>query len=252
MKKKGNVAIAITCMLLMFLLAWQFRSVTATGGITSSTAKARADQLQAQLTEEQNKTQTLMNQLMEYKTELQQFSDQAEESGGYAQILSKQLEQTKILAGQTTVHGEGVTVKLSDSRTPNTIGADENNYVIHDEDLLKVVNELRDAGAEAISINGERLLSTSEIRCAGSIVSVNNNRYAAPYIVTAIGSSKDLYNALTMRQGVVDSLSIWGIECVVTKASDLTIEAYQGAVEYRYAQAVKDTTTETATNGGTN
>lgn len=249
MKKKGTFAIALTCMLLAFLLTWQFRSVTATGGITNNTAKARADQLQAQLTEEQNKTQALMNQLLEYKDELQQFSDEAEKSGGYAKVLTQQLEQTKILAGQTTVEGTGVVIKLSDSRKPNNIGVDENNYVIHDEDLLKVVNELRDAGAEAIALNGERLLATSEIRCAGSIVSVNNNRYAAPYTITAIGNANELYNALTMRQGVVDSLAIWGIQCDVSKSTSVTIEGYKGAVEYKYAKPVKESNTDESDGG---
>lgn len=240
MRKKGNLAIALICMLLAFMLTWQFRSVTASGGITNSTARARADQLQAQLSAEQEKTEALMKQLMEYKDELQQFSNKAEESGGYAQVLSQRLEQTMILAGQSAVEGPGVIVKLSDSRTPNTGGFDENNYVIHDEDLLKVVNELRDAGAEAISLNGARLLATSEIRCAGSTVSVNNTRYAAPFTVAAIGNPDDLYNALTMRQGVVDSLAVWGIQCDISKQTTLRIEGFDGAVEYKYAKPIKE------------
>lgn len=247
MKKKGSLSIALICALLAFLLTWQLRSVMASGGITNSTARARADQLQAQLSEEQAKTEALRSLLMEYKDELQQFSEQAEQSGGYAKVLTQRLEQTMILAGQTTVEGPGVVVKLSDSRRPNTTGVDENNYVIHDEDLLKVVNELRDAGAEAIAVNGERLLATSEIRCAGSTVSVNNSRFAAPFTVTAIGNADDLYNALNMRQGVVDSLAIWGIQCDVSKSASVVIEGYQDAVEYKYAKPVKD---ETAAAGG--
>lgn len=240
--RKGSVAIALVCALLAFALTWQMRSVTALGGVTNSTAKARADQLQAQLTAEQEKNEALYNQIIEYKDELQAFSDAAEKSGGYAKVLTQRLEQTMILAGQTTVTGPGVQIVLSDSRKLNTAGVDENNFVIHDEDLLRVVNELRDAGAEAIAINGERLLATSEIRCAGSIVSVNNNRYAAPYTITAIGDAKELYNAMTMRQGVIDTLSIWGIQCDISKEAALTIEGYSGAVEYQYAVPVKANT----------
>lgn len=248
MKKKGHLTIAFTCMLLTFMLTWQFRSVTASGGFTNSTARARADQLQVQLTEEQDKNEALWNQILEYKDELQQYANEAEQSGGYAKVLKQQLDQAMILSGQSAVQGSGVTIKLSDSRRPNNLGVDENNYVIHDEDLLKVVNELRDAGAEAIALNGERLLATSEIRCAGSIVSVNNKRFAAPFTVTAIGDPDEIYNALTMRQGVVDSLAIWGIQCDISKSSLLTIGAFEGAIEYKYASPVTDAGTA---NGGT-
>lgn len=252
MKEKGSIAIAIICMLLTFMLTWQFRSVTASGGLTNDTARARADQLQGQLISEQEKSEALLRQLLEYQEELKEFSAKAEKSGGYAEVLADQLEQTMILSGQAAVQGQGVIVKLSDSRRPNTTGVDENNYVIHDEDLLKVVNELRDAGAEAIAINGERMLATSEVRCAGSIVSVNNKRFSAPYTVSAIGNSDQLYNALSMRQGVVDSLAVWGIQCDVSRSPSITIKGYEGALEYKYAKPVKELNTDTqAQDGGT-
>ncbi len=240
MKKnwRSSLAIAAVCALLAFGLTWQMRSVRA-GNAVGSTAKARADQLQTQLTVEQEKNEALYNQILEYKDDLQAYADQAETSGGYTKVLAQQLEQSMLLSGQSAVEGPGVTVVLQDSQLPNTIGIDENNYVIHDEDLLKVVNELRDAGAEALSLNGERLLATSEIRCAGSIVSVNNNRYAAPFTICAIGNADDLASALTMRQGVVDSLAIWGIECVVTKSQHLSIAGYNGGLNFKYAKLVK-------------
>ena len=144
-----------------------------------------------------------------------------------------------ILSGETAVHGPGISIKLSDSSWSNTTGADENYYVIHDEDLLRVINELRNAGAEAIAINGERLIATSEIRCVGAMVNVNNNRYSAPYTITAVGNADELYNAMYMRQGVVDSLKIWGIQVDVSKSSDLTIDGYGGGLEFKYAKPVK-------------
>lgn len=238
-KKRGTVAIALICMLLAFALTWQLRSVTASTGEINNTAKARADQLQAQLNLEQEKNEALLKQLLEYKDELQAFSDQAEKAGGMAKVLSQRLEQTMILSGESAVHGQGIAIKLSDSNWANTSGADENYYVIHDEDLLKVVNELRNAGAEAIAINGERLTARSEIRCVGAMVNVNSNRYSAPYTITAIGNSDEMYNAMYMRQGVVDSLKIWGIQVSVSKSSDITIAGYTGGMEFKYAKPVQ-------------
>ena len=112
------------------------------------------------------------------------------------------------------------------------------SLLIHDNDLLSVINELRSAGAEAISLNGERILATSEVRCTGAVVTVNGRRYAAPYVVFAIGDPDTLYSALTMRNGVVDVLSQWGITVKVTASDQLLIPKYNGTVEYQYAKPI--------------
>ncbi len=238
-KIKGRLSIAIVCFILAFTITLQFKSVR-TNAIDNTTSSARAEQLQISLTEEQEKSEALYKQIIEYQSQIEEFKDDAEESGGYATVLAKQLEQTSITAGLTAVTGEGVVVTMSDSKLENTTGVDENFFIIHDEDLLRVINELRDAGAEALSLNGERILATSEIRCAGSIVSVNNNRYSAPFIIEAIGNSTEMSNALTMRSGVVDVLAQWGIVVEVETKEEITIEAYDGIIDYKYATPVKE------------
>ena len=79
----------------------------------------------------------------------------------------EEIAALKIRAGLTALAGAGVTVEMDDSNRSAKSGDDPNLYVIHDDDVLRVINELRAAGAEAISINGQRLIETSEIRCAG-------------------------------------------------------------------------------------
>lgn len=110
-----------------------------------------------------------------------------------------------------------------------------NLYLVHDEDLLKVINELRAAGAEAISINGQRLTATSEIRCAGPTVSVNNVRSAPPFEIRAIGSINDLENAINMRGGVADTLKVWGINMTLQSSDNVWIPAYKNPISYKYA-----------------
>jgi uncharacterized protein YlxW (UPF0749 family) len=100
-------------------------------------------------------------------------------SSDYSKLLAKQLERAEIMAGLTAVEGSGIIVTLRDSTTQSTNTTDPNLYVVHDTDILWIINELRDAGAEAIQLNGERIISTTEIRCAGSTVSVNNNSIRA-------------------------------------------------------------------------
>lgn len=226
-KNKGTFAIGFVCVLLGFLLTLQFKSVLKNGA-QDTLQNERAENLWEDLNDEREKTDALRGQVAQYKEELDRFREEAATTGNYASFLLEELTKAELLAGMTDVKGEGVEVTLRDGT----------EYIIHDGDLLMVVNELRDAGAEALSLNGQRLLSTSEIRCAGSIVSVNNVRCAAPFIIKAIGNSETMYNALFLRGGVVDSLNQWKIETSVEVKKDLVIEGYAGVVDFQYAQSV--------------
>ena len=99
-----------------------------------------------------------------------------------------------------------------------------------------VVNELRAAGAEAIAINGQRLTGTSEIRCAGPTLSVNNVRSSAPFEIRAIGDKKSLENALRMRGGVAETLGVWGIQLDIKASNDVYIPPYRGSIRQSYAR----------------
>ncbi len=137
------------------------------------------------------------------------------------------LRQAELLAGMTDVTGPGVVVTLDDmqqSAIPEN--DDPNTYVVHDSDLLLVLNQLRDAGAEAISINEERILATSEVRCAGNVVSVNNNRISAPFVIKAIGDPEKLSAGLQMRNGVIDQLAVNGIVTKLEPKTEIEIGAY--------------------------
>ena len=101
--------------------------------------------------------------------------------------------------------------------------------------MLRVINELRAAGAEAISINGERLVSTSEIRCAGPTLSVNNNRSAPPYVILAIGNPSNLASALKLRGGVLDTFKFWGIQADLTQPEVVKVPAFKGRRIFEYA-----------------
>ena len=109
-------------------------------------------------------------------------------------------------------------------------------YIIHDEDILRVVNELRAGGAEAIAINDQRLIGTSEIRCSGPTITVNGKVFGAPFIVTAIGDPDTLNSALTLRGGVVDSLKHWGIKVTVKKEQSVAVPAFTGTFKSDYSQ----------------
>ena len=108
------------------------------------------------------------------------------------------------------------------------MGGDKNAYLVHAEDILKVVNELFVAGAEAVSVNEQRIVAQSGITCAGSVITVNGVRVAAPFEIKAIGDASVLQAALRFPGGVVDTLSPWGIVIDIREEASVTVPAYTG------------------------
>jgi uncharacterized protein YlxW (UPF0749 family) len=244
--KKFHVQIAIgfVCLIMAFAITLQIRSVSYNRANNPDTA--RAADLQQQLRVERERNAILYEQQLVLSSDLEEFKEEATKSSDYSKVLSKQLERAEILAGLTVVEGTGIIVTLRDSTAQNAANLDPNLYVVHDTDILWLINELRDAGAEAIQLNGERLVSTSEIRCAGATVSVNNNRYSEPFEIVAIGDSANMENALLMRDGVYDTLRGYGIEITIKKASKVTVNAYKGNILFKHALPIQPTPTKEA------
>src|SRR5690606_23984647 len=100
------------------------------------------------------------------------------------------------------------------------------DYIIHDADITGILNELRSNGAEAISINGERILGTSKLVCAGPTIFLNKSRYPPPYVIKAIGDPDTLYNAIDQLSNVA-IMRIYGIRVDIRKEYDMVIEKYR-------------------------
>jgi len=155
-----------------------------------------------------------------------------------AEQIRQELEAAKHAAGLTPVSGPGVEVVLGDSSRPG--GALVERGLVHDYDLLFLINELRAAGAEAISIGSgrmeERLTALSYLRCTGPTVLVNNTRLSAPFTIKALGDSDTLVQALKMPGGVVEQLQAYGLDITVAKAGRLEIPAYSLPLSSRFAE----------------
>lgn len=230
-KARGELAVMAAFVVLGFLLAVQLKSVKINTAVDATSA-SRLETLQELYNDLSSERDDLKDRLSEAQAELEEYRNAAA-SGEASEALKAEMDRLSMAAGLTDVEGPGVMVVMSDSTAENTTG-DEADYLIHDSDLLSVINELRDAGAQAISFNGERILATSEVRCAGSVVMVNGKRFAAPFVLYAIGDPTTMYNALTMRNGVVDVLSQWKINVTVTMSDQLLIERYKGTLQTDY------------------
>lgn len=220
-------SVFVVCVVLGFMIAMQIRLAI---GQRTTLSYLRTEELSARLLQSEHEKDVLQEKIQELL--------QAKSPAAQKEIIYQHEDNVQLLreqAGLTALEGEGVIVTLDDSKKNIKAGENQNLYVIHDDDLLKVVNELRAAGAEALSINHQRLTATSEIRCAGPTLSVNNVRSAPPYEIRAIGNSKTLENALRMRGGVVDSLRVWEIELKIEVKKKIFIPALKEMRPFEYA-----------------
>ena len=197
-------AIALVSCILGFMVVTQYKMTQ--DNIEENIRLQRAGDLAVQLREAQSERDALLKQIEELK-----------QSGATGNVKAD--EQLMMKAALTNVKGTGVSVLIEDSLKPIQSGENPNLYVIHDEDILRIVNELRAGGAEAIAINDQRLIGTSEIRCSGPTITVNGKVFGAP---------KTLNSALTMRGGVVDSLKHWGIKVTIKEENEIAIPAFTG------------------------
>ena len=159
---------------------------------------------------------------------------------GRVKLLAKQLAQAQFLAGLTDVKGPGVIVTLNDSKNPFPNGLPPGMTppnVIHDTDINQVVNELKAAGAEAVSVNDQRLVAVSPVRCAGPTVFVNNTPQTPPYVIKAIGNPKTLEAAVSMAGGIASQIKSFdpAMFKVDRSVKPLLISAYAGGIEPKYA-----------------
>ncbi|WP_413782428.1 DUF881 domain-containing protein [Anaeroselena agilis] len=208
------------------MLAVQFR---ATQDIRSSPKYQRVEDL----------TQRVIQMEKERNALLDQIRDLRQSNAGGA--ASAELESVRMGAGLVPLRGAGVIVTVDDTKPAAPPRSNNPNlYLIKDEDLLKVLNELRAAGAEAISINGQRLIASSEVRSAGPYISINNTNFAAPFEIKAIGDPVTLENALKLRGGVIETLQFWGIRIEVKQSANVQIPAFKGTFRFNYAQPVQD------------
>lgn len=220
MDLKGKILIALVFIVLGFMLSVQYKTTERQRSIRMERVEDLSERLK--IMEAENKK--LLSELDNLRAGNQ--SNPAD-------------ERMKLMAGTTDVEGSGVEIILDDSNIVKKANENPNLYIIHDEDLLRVLNELRAAGAEAISLNDQRIVAMSEVRCAGPTVSVNNVRSAPPYVIKAIGAPKTLMSALRLRGGVVETFEFWGIQVKIKSDDKIHIPALKVPRSFEYAKTVE-------------
>ena len=162
---------------------------------------------------------------------------QATEDDAETSEMEKELHRINVLLGLTDVTGPGVIVTVSDSQLDTSKILDINRAIVHDGDLIEIVNILKNSGAEAISINDQRIINTTAITCDGTVVTINGDKIGAPFVIKAIGSPEWLKGSLSeIPNSYVGQMIEDGVNVEVKKSNNITIEKYDGVIENSYME----------------
>lgn len=234
--KEWQLSLGFVCVILGFLSAVQFKSQQSS---PFSLPGSRVEELTTVLKEAEKERDSLKKEVKVLRNNLSEYEQAASEGESLTAAMNAELMKMRLIAGLTKVKGEGLIIYLEDSKLKANPAEDIELFLIHEEDLLKVVNELFAAGAEVVSINGQRMIANTEIRCAGPTILVNGTRIASPYEISAIGSAKGLESSLNMRGGIVEMLRAVGIKVNLVKSSKVVIPAFSGASHFDYVEPVE-------------
>ena len=153
---------------------------------------------------------------------------------------NERLAATSEAAGLVPVTGPGVTVTLTDAPSSVQVaGIDDDLLVVHQQDIQAVVNVLWASGAEAMTIQGQRVVSTTGIKCVGNSVVLHGTPYAPPYVISAIGNSDRLSAALTASPYLRiyrQHAEAYNLGYQQRRESTLHFPSFSGSVELAYAR----------------
>lgn len=235
-KKLISLLLGIMCMLLTLGIAIQIKTINQMNN-KSVTNSATENDLRDSVLKTKEKYDNTYAKVEKLEKELEELQTSASVNSDEANELQEKLKEYKKILGLTEVSGNGLEITLKDG--------DENqsksvlSSIVHDGDILQVVNALRNAGADAISVNDQRIVNTSAISCIGNVVKINGEKVGAPYVIKAIGNPEWLYGGIEMNGGYVYNLRRDGVDVEVKKVKDITIPKYDGVYNATYMKTVE-------------
>lgn len=187
----------------------------------------------------------LKEKYYEYYTKLQNYKENKNSKDDVLEQVNKEIYDNQVILGNVDVEGEGIIINLSDASDEfqgNVV--DPNDWwarTVHDTDIVNVINELKIAGAEIISLNGQRITDRSSILCWGVFVELDGIKIPGPFNIKAIGNKDKLYSYMAGDGGYVSFLKIRGIKVNMNKYDKIKILANDNSYDYKYMKEVKVT-----------
>ena len=238
-KYKGIAVAAVLTFLIGFIISIQI-STTEGDDQGALVPLAKIKGYEAQLKEATEEKEAALSRLGELEDRMAEIEKSKAGENSSVKSMVEENEKNKMLAGLGDVYGPGLVVEIKDPPA-KVEGAEDFSLIAYNyEYLLNVVNKLKEAGAEAISINGERIVQTTEISLAGDNININGKATAQPYTINAIGPGDTMDAAITIRAGVVETMKNQGLIVTTKKKDRIEIPRYTGVINFKYAKPVKD------------
>lgn len=239
-KKQIAITLGIMCFILTIGVSIQIRTMNQASSTASQSLANNG--LRDEVLRWKEKYDNLSERLENAEKELEEVRQVATKNDTTSQAKEQTLTKNNILLGLTDVKGDGIIIELQDGTITeaDTLLAIENpsKMIVHNSDLLALVNELNNAGAEAIEINGQRIVNSSAITCEGNVIKVNGEKIGSPFTIKAIGSQGLLYGQITRIGSYIDLMREDGAIVNVRKEDNITIGKYTGVINFKYTKTV--------------
>lgn len=225
-----SICMGFTALILTMVMFTQFKTVDQTDITAIETM--RETELRTELTSWKTKYEDIETKIEERDSKINEYKQELNNGANSLQILEGEVKEAENHLGYTDLQGQGIIVTLKDTEIFNV-----ENY-----ELIKLVNELNIAGAEAISINDQRVVNTSDITLINNrIILVNTKKISGPYTVKAIGDKQYFESALTIKGGYIDEIKASGLDIEYKVEDNIVIPAFDGELSFNYAKEnVKD------------
>lgn len=180
------------------------------------------------------KYENAYEKLEKKEKELEKLREQVANSNESAKGLSGKLDKYNLMLGKSDLIGKGIIITLKDGEA-RSFGGDP---LVHAQDVMNVVNSLKNAGADAISVNNQRVVDSTAFNCIGNVITVNGEKVGVPFVIKAIGLPSQLYGSLTMKGHYLSILEAGGVQVSVDKVEKETIiiPKYEGIYKLEYAR----------------
>lgn len=233
MKGKATMVVTICAVvaLLVAVILMQFRTVEETD--ISALEAMRETELRAEVATWKTKYEEAMKQLSETEEKIQEYYSTMESNEAAAELLETELKEAQMKLGKIGVTGSGVSITLEDNEIAK----------IEAYDIYKLINELRLAGAEAISVNDIRVTAMTDIKdIAPGWIVIDGNKMYSKYVINAIGEQTYLESALNVKTyGYMDYvIKNYDKTGWIDRVDKIEIPATKKAMEFQYAQEVKE------------
>lgn len=234
-KKMISIVLGVMCFSLTLGICVQMKTVKSSNSTVGSSYEE--NNLRAEVLKYKERYDNKYKELEIAEEELEKERQNSTKNNAELEKKEEQITQGNKMIGLTEVTGPGVIITLSDSKKDASSVLNPSTLLVHDVDILGVVNELKNAGAEAISINEQRIVPTTSISCGGNIIDINGEKVGAPFVIKAIGLPEQLAG-LSRPGGYLEILEAASIGVELKKLNNITIPKYTGVIKYEYAQTV--------------